>query len=187
MSSQTQLPNCTRQRDMSSPDDTYSNGELSLWLRKYKNSDTRIVTHARIIISMYETSSYFMNMKNLPSVTVPQMVAHLLWPASLHHPVAGPAHHSAQETPSYPPRSPSRDLLLYHHRMAQLPSGNNPLLDRPRKHHRIPHRPQASGWRPQVGKQELKLDDVLGTHVSSISFIFYVCFMTVLWSSTTGL
>lgn len=45
-----------------------------------------------------------------------QMVAHILWPASLGGATAGLAHHPSSQAPPHSPRLPSRDLLLHHYR-----------------------------------------------------------------------
>ncbi|XP_070657971.1 plasmanylethanolamine desaturase 1 isoform X3 [Bos indicus] len=75
----------------------------------------------------------------------PQVVAHVLRAATLGRLPAGLARHPAPQTPSHPPRFPPRDLLLHHHGLAQLPSGEDGLLATPGGHYPGPDRREASG------------------------------------------
>ena len=61
-------------------------------------------------------------------VTDPQVVAHLLWPSSLHQYSAGLAYHPAAQASSHPPRLTARDLLLHNDWLAQLATRKDPLL-----------------------------------------------------------
>lgn len=47
-----------------------------------------------------------------------QVVAHLLRPALVHHHLSRPAYYSAAQASPHSPCLPTRDLLLYHYRMA---------------------------------------------------------------------
>ncbi|KAK1899305.1 Transmembrane protein 189 [Dissostichus eleginoides] len=61
----------------------------------------------------------------------PQVVAHVLRAAALGGVPAGLQDHPAPKTPPSAPRVPPRDLLLHHHRLAELPSGEVWLLEEP--------------------------------------------------------
>lgn len=66
----------------------------------------------------------------------PQMVAHLLRHSILGHRTPRLPHHPPPAAPPHPPRRAPRDLLLHHHRLAQLPAGEAAVLALPR----VPHR-----------------------------------------------
>lgn len=64
------------------------------------------------------------------------MVPYILWFASVGGVVTRMAHSVAASSPPHPPRSAARDLLLYHHWLAELASGITSLLVYPRDYDR---------------------------------------------------
>ena len=85
---------------------------------------------------------------------VPQMVAHVLRPATLHNHISGLAPHFAAYSPPHTPRDTARHLLLHHHRVAQLPAGEDRLLDTARKPSFQADQPQTTHGRHALGTQD---------------------------------
>jgi hypothetical protein len=85
----------------------------------------------------------------------PQVVAHILWAARLGGVAAGAPRDPAAAPPPNPSRGAARDLLLHHHRLAQLAAGKVGLLANAGAYHRVHHRSQAARRRPQVGTAPL--------------------------------
>lgn len=61
------------------------------------------------------------------------------------------AHSAPAPTSPHPPRGAARDLLLHHHRLAELSPGDIALLVHPRDHHRSFNRLQAPRRRHEMG------------------------------------
>jgi len=64
------------------------------------------------------------------SVSVPQVVSHLLWPSQMDHNSPKSSYHIAAQTSPYSPRCPSRYVLLYNNRLAKFPAGETRVLDK---------------------------------------------------------
>uniref|UniRef100_A0AAQ4PTD2 Plasmanylethanolamine desaturase 1 n=1 Tax=Gasterosteus aculeatus aculeatus TaxID=481459 RepID=A0AAQ4PTD2_GASAC len=82
-----------------------------------------------------------------------QVVAHVLRPASLGGVPAGLPGHPPSQAPPRPPRLPARDVLLHHHRLAELPSGEAGFLEEPGGSDPGRHRREAPGGRLEMGSK----------------------------------
>lgn len=79
------------------------------------------------------------------------MVSHLLRFTGLGGIPPGTPRDPAQAPSPNPPRGAARDVLLHHHRLAELAHGEVAFLERLRVPHRGGDRVQTQGGRSQVG------------------------------------
>ena len=100
------------------------------------------------------------------------MVTHVLRIAQTDCVAARPAHYPAPTSPPHPPRGASRNVLLHHDRLAQLPVRSARLLDVPRASDRAADRLQTSIRRPRLGEED-QLKTVVTSPVMNPAANFY--------------
>ncbi|CAI5648322.1 unnamed protein product [Oreochromis niloticus] len=79
-----------------------------------------------------------------------QVVSHILWAASLGRVPAGLPHHPSPQAPPHPSCLSSRDLLLHHYGLAELPFGEAGFLEILGGSH-----PGRDGREAEVGRSEM--------------------------------